>query len=69
MECPWCKISIEVEQVNCGIFRCGILKATGTQIPQHLPKEAVETILPLIWGCGNPFKLNNGVLVKCGWDE
>jgi len=39
MECPRGGISIEIEQINCGIFRCGILKSNNEQIPPHLSKE------------------------------
>lgn len=69
MECPWCKIGIEIDQINCGVFRCGILKSNGLQIPPHLGREAVEKIRDFIWGCGHPFKLKDGVLIKCEWSE
>ena len=36
--CPHCVQSIEVLEVNCRIFRCGILKSNYTQINPHLSK-------------------------------
>jgi hypothetical protein len=65
MNCPHCGISIEIEQVNCAIFRCGIIKSTGEQIPPHLPEKECISLVPYIWGCSKPFKLVDGVLIKC----
>jgi len=68
MDCPWCGIGIEIAEVNCAIFRCGMMKATGQQINPHMSREEVAQIIGQIWGCGNPFKYINGRLVKCGWE-
>jgi len=65
MNCPHCGIAIEIEQINCAIFRCGIYKENGEQIPPHLPKEECDQIKDKIWGCSNPFKYENGKLVGC----
>ncbi len=68
MQCPTCGIGIEIEVVNCAIFRCGVYKATGVQIDPHMPKEQCEAIKDEIYGCGNPFKFVDGALVKCGYE-
>jgi hypothetical protein len=59
--CPYedCNISIEIIEINCAIFRCGIYKNNGTQINPHLSKEECDKLKKNdeIWGCGRPFKL------------
>jgi len=65
MECPHCKIGIEVVEVNCAIFRCGIYKDSFQQIPPHLPKKDCDTLGDKIYGCGKPFKLVDGKLEPC----
>ena len=67
MECPYCKIGIEIVEVNCAIFRCGIYKDTFQQIPPHLPKKECDAIVDKIYGCGRPFKLVDGKLVPCDY--
>ena len=37
IQCPHCGIFIEIVELNCKIFRCGIYKDTYIQIPPHLP--------------------------------
>ena len=67
LECPHCGIMIEVVQVNCAIFRCGIFKDTLEQIPPHLEKKECDRLFQekKIYGCGKPFKVtkNNDTLV------
>ena len=57
--CPHCKIEIVVEKkdLNCKIFRCGIYKKTGKQIPPHSKKVLCDKLADdnLIYGCGKPF--------------
>jgi|UniRef100_A0A6C0CZQ1 hypothetical protein len=69
LNCPYpdCTIAIEVIEINCAIFRCGICKDTGKQIEPHLQKEECDKLKheDKIWGCGRPFKLVNGQLVCC----
>jgi len=59
ISCPHCNQSIEVIEINCRIFRCGILKSNFTQIHPHLPKSECDRLFneQLIYGCGKPFKL------------
>jgi hypothetical protein len=69
LNCPYCNVSIVIESINCGIFRCGIYKHNHEQIPPHLSKEECNKLVKenKIWGCGQPFQLHNGKLIKCGW--
>ncbi len=59
ISCPYCNQSIEVVELNCRIFRCGIMKSNFTQIHPHLPKSECDRLFneQLIYGCGKPFKL------------
>ena len=43
-ECPWCNQSIWIEELRCGIFRCGILKDTFRQVDPHLPKPDCDRL-------------------------
>ena len=67
LPCPHCDIMIEVIEINCAIFRCGIYKDTGQQVEPHLSKYLCDALKEndKIWGCGKPFQLVNGQLVKC----
>ena len=55
--CPHCNCLVVIEKLNCCIFRHGILKSNGTQIPPHLNKEECDRLSAnnLIEGCGKPF--------------
>jgi len=66
LPCPHCGILIEIMAVNCGVFRCGVYRDTGQQIHPHSPVP-IDPLL--IWGCSYPFKLVQGQLVVCGWNE
>lgn len=61
IKCPHCNISIEIQELNCRIFRCGIFKHNLEQIPPHSPKEFCDKIVEEdeIYGCGKPFKIND----------
>ena len=59
--CPHCKDYILIQELNCGIFRHGVVKTTGEQIPSHASKEVCEAYIQqdLIYGCGKPFEIKN----------
>ena len=63
LPCPHCEVLIEILEINCAIFRCGIVKSTGEQIPPHASKEEIKKLE--IWGCGGPMRLIEGKLEKC----
>lgn len=68
-ECPWCSGMIEVIELNCKIFRHGYYKKEKIQIPPHLNKEECEKLIQqdLIYGCGNPFTIIDGIIQKCDY--
>ena len=59
--CPHCDGTVVVHQseVNCQIFRHGIMKDTCSQINPHLPKQDCDYLVDneLIYGCGKPFRI------------
>ena len=67
IECPHCNQIIEIELINCGIFRHGTYKATGEQIDPHMSKEGCDEVVKkgLIYGCGRPFRIidSNGLYI------
>lgn len=69
VRCPNCFHMVVIEEVNCGIFRHGML-SDGTPLPPHASKEEC---MKAKTGCGQPFQLvkieGSGVYVakKCGF--
>ena len=59
IKCPNCKDFVLIEQLNCRIFRHGVLKNNGQNIPPHSNKEMCNFYIKnnLIYGCGKPFKI------------
>jgi len=59
--CPHCNnlILIYKNEINCAIFRHGIMKSDLKQIDPHLSKPECDRLSKegLIIGCGKPFKL------------
>lgn len=54
--CPHCNLFVLIEEINCAIFRHGIITNTKQQIPPHSTKEECEKyIKDGIIGCGRPF--------------
>lgn len=60
--CPHCNNSVLIykKDINCAIFRHGIIKSTGQQIEPHAPKNVCDDLVKneKIYGCGKPFKLS-----------
>lgn len=70
VECPHCGVTIEVLQVNCNVFRCGVYKSDiNKNINPHLPKIECEKLVQhdLIYGCGKPFTIKNNIAVICDY--
>ena len=61
IDCPHCNCPMEIVQLNCRIFRHGILRSNGTQIDPHSSKELCDYYVAndKIYGCGKPFKIEN----------
>jgi hypothetical protein len=59
--CPHCSdmVVIDINQLNCGIFRHGLIKSTNEQIPSHAEKSICDELFQngLIYGCGKPFQI------------
>jgi hypothetical protein len=60
-ECPHCQgeIIVDKKEVNCAIFRHGVLKSNLQPIHPHLPKNKCDRLYAsgLIYGCGKPFRM------------
>jgi hypothetical protein len=68
IECPHCQQKIWIEELNCGIFRCGVLKENGEQIPPHVSKEECDTYIQKgIYGCSKPFQIKKNVIFICDY--
>jgi len=70
IQCPHCEQYIEVIELNCRIFRCGIYKKTNIQVDPHLNEVSCNDLKTkdLIYGCGKPFQiLHDGAVVVCGY--
>jgi hypothetical protein len=71
--CPHCYESIIIQEINCGIFRHGIIKNTGQQMDPHLNKQECDRLKKenLIFGCGKPFMIieNDGeyLIIDCDY--
>jgi hypothetical protein len=57
--CPHCGGTVDVESINCAIFRHGIFKRNGHQIPPHARKSDCDQWIARneIHGCGRPFRV------------
>ena len=57
IQCPHCNDPILIDQLNCKIFRHGVMKNDGKQINPHATKLECENYITndLIYGCGKPF--------------
>jgi hypothetical protein len=59
--CPHCGGSVEVAvtEVNCGIFRHGVVRATSLPIPPHATRSECDALIQAnaVWGCGRPIQL------------
>ncbi len=73
VSCPHCSVTIEILELNCKIFRCGVYKSSLTQIEPHLPKKECDYLAETdaIYGCGKPFCIINDdppfVVNKCDY--
>jgi hypothetical protein len=57
--CPHCNEFVIINELNCCIFRHGILKDTGEQMNPHSSKQECDDLKKnnLIFGCGKPFQI------------
>lgn len=59
VSCPHCNEFVLIEQLNCKIFRHGVLKSNNTQMNPHASKAECDSLAQedLIIGCGKPFQI------------
>lgn len=59
LKCPYCEQYIEIIEINCGIFRCGLYKTDCSQLNPHASREECERVVAedRIFGCGKPFRV------------
>jgi hypothetical protein len=61
VKCPHCELVILIyrNEINCAIFRHGVLKNSGAQVGPHSSKAECDDLVlrELIYGCGKPFRL------------
>ena len=57
--CPWCECLVEIEEINCAIFRHAIDNISYNQINPHESKEICDSLVEnnKIHGCGKPFRV------------
>jgi hypothetical protein len=57
--CPHCNDPVLISEINCQIFRHGVLIESGQQIDPHSSKEVCIFLFEnkKIYGCGKPFQL------------
>jgi hypothetical protein len=73
IKCPHCGEYVIIEQINCAIFRHGVMKNNLVQINPHLAKNECDKLkeLDLIYGCGKPFKVilqdNQWIGIECDY--
>ena len=71
--CPHCNEFVIINELNCCIFRHGILKNTGEQMNPHASKQECDDLKKndLIFGCGKPFKITfngeNAIVENCDY--
>lgn len=67
--CPHCGCKIQIIELNCRVFRCGIYKSNGKQLDPHALKELCDKVAKdgLVYGCAKPFEIINDVAVKCDY--
>lgn len=68
--CPHCGCGIQVEQnqINCKIFRCGVM-LDGSLVNPHLPKAMCDKLFGegKIRGCGKPFRFDGTTVSICDY--
>jgi hypothetical protein len=70
LTCPHCggTIVVHPSELNCRIFRHGVLRTTGEPIHPHAPREECERLVAegAILGCGGPFRVERSTVQGAG---
>jgi len=76
LKCPHCELGISLDEIKCGIMRCGIYKLKNgkwKQMPKHGKEETIKKILNNneYFGCGNPlgFRKDLNILIGVNWNR
>jgi hypothetical protein len=72
-KCPHCdqEIVVQINELNCKIFRHAIYKSNYQQVDPHLNKQQCDNLLlsNLVYGCCKPFEIiekeNKLYSIKC----
>ena len=69
VNCRNCNIPVLISELNCRIFRHGVLKSNNTQINPHANKEECDYYIKndLIYGCGKPFMIKDNNISICDY--
>lgn len=68
--CPHCQLKLMISEMNCKIFRHGVVKSTMKQVNPHETKENCMRLRQTdkIYGCGLPFQITpEGKIQKCDY--
>jgi len=61
-KCPHCLEYVVVRpgEINCGVFRHGVMRRDFLQMDPHAPKSVCDSLYQknLIYGCGRPLRYN-----------
>ena len=70
-QCPHCAdyIVVKASEINCKIFRHGVMKDNLQQVSPHAPKDRCDYLKEndLIYGCGKPFKFDGKSVEICDY--
>jgi hypothetical protein len=59
VKCPHCEgmMELPINELNCRIFRHGVLKCNTQQVNPHLSKQECDNLVQhdLVFGCCRPF--------------
>lgn len=71
VQCCHCggDVLIMRNEINCTIFRHGVMKDTFQQINPHSPKDECDMLRnnDMIYGCGKPFRVVDDRAVLCDY--
>ena len=71
-KCCHCDVAfmVNINEMNCRIFRHAIYKDTLQQVNQHLPKIECDRLFQsgLVYGCCKPFQIReDDIVIPCGY--
>lgn len=71
IHCPHCGggVIVKPEDINCTIFRHGVMKSDLSGINPHETRERCQELYAegSIYGCGKPFSFDGRRVMCCGY--